>query len=382
MDKAKSQLLLHYCFFSTLLLQRPIIEDKQIPTMCTDGKEFRYNPEFVESLSVQELMGVFVHEILHVILEHMLRRGVRDKERWNVAADYVVNLLVRDQNLQLPKMALLDDQYKNMGVEQVYNKLPASKIIKLPSGWNIGGCEDMKGKQGQGLSEEGIEEASKELKAAIKQAALVAKMAGKLPAGLERMLDDLLNPIIPWREVLAKFLTLHVLQDVTWRLPNPRHVPQGIFLPKIGEPQIGDLVFVVDTSGSITDQDLVDLMSEVRGILMTFPNKSFWLLGCDTHVASAQELTFQDEIQRPKGGGGTSYVEPFKWVDKEGLEPACLIYLTDGECNSFPNKNPDYPVLWVLTNDPSYYKGTWDNPPFGDVIKMEDRGDRPRRRRW
>jgi predicted metal-dependent peptidase len=381
LEKSKSQLLLHHCFFANLLLRMPLEEDENCPTMATDGKRFIYNPKFVDGLTVQELMAVIVHEVLHVIFEHMLRRATRDHMKWNMAADYAINLVVRDQGLTLPKQCLLDDKFKDLYAEKIYDQLPALKNIKVPSGWNVGGVDDMKGAHGEELSEEAREEISKEVKAAVKESALVAKMAGKLPAGLERILGDLLNPRIPWREVLAKFLTVTIQNDMTWRLPNARYVPQGIYLPKIGEPTIGDMIFVVDTSGSITDGDLIDLMSEVRGIMMAFPSKTFWLLGCDTQVASAQELSFQDDIHKPKGGGGTCYKEPFKWVDKEGLEPACLIYLTDGACNSFPDKVPDYPVLWVLTEDPQYYKSTWDDVKFGDVIVMDDRDMTGRRRR-
>lgn len=380
-DRAKSQLLLHQCFFASLLLRMPVREDERVPTMGTNGKEIVYNSKFVDSLPVPELISVLCHEIYHIIFEHMLRRGRRDMEKWNIATDYAINLLLHDARMPLPKMALLNEAYKGMYAEQIYDKLPNIKTLKLPDGWCIGSVEDMTDKDGRGLTEDEIAEISKEVKANVREAALIAKMAGKLPADMERMLGDLLNPKIPWREVLAKFLTVHVLTDYTWRLPNKRYVSHGIYLPALDEPEIGDLVFVVDTSGSITDDDLVDLMSEVKGILIAFPTKSFWLLGCDTRVASAQELTLQDDIHKPKGGGGTSYVEPFKWVDKQGMEPACLIYLTDGECDSFPRERPDYPVLWVLTQDSSYYKHVWEKPPFGDVIVMGER-EHVRRRRY
>jgi len=372
MDKAKSQLLLHQCFFASLLLRLPIEENDQIPTMATDGKRIIYNEKFAQSLNVQELMTVLCHEVYHIIFEHMLRRGTRDRERWNIATDFAINIILQDARFQLPKQVLLDEKYRGKYAEQIYNMLPAMKTIKLPSGWNIGEVNDMTDKNGRPMSGDEIEDASTQVKAAVKEAALIAKMAGKLPADIERLLGDLLDPKIPWREVLAKFLTISVKNDYTWKMPNKRYVAGGIYLPRLDEPELGDMVFVCDTSGSITDKDLVDLMSEVKGILMAFPTKSFWLLGCDTKVASAQELNFQDEIHKPKGGGGTCYKEPFKWVEKQGLDPVCLIYLTDGDCNSFPDKSPEYPVLWVLTGDPSYYRETWKNPPFGDVITMDD----------
>lgn len=383
-DKAKSQLLLHHCFFASLLLRMPVSEDTTgtIPTMGTNGKEILYNPAFVDSLTVPELITVLCHEIYHVIFEHMLRRGKRDMTKWNIATDYAINLLLSDARMPLPKDILLDARYKDMYAEKIYDQLPSIKTLKLPANWNIGAVDDMKDKDGRDLTQDEIDEISKEVKANVKEAALIAKMAGKLPGDIERLLGDLLNPKIPWREVLAKFLTVHVLTDYTWRLPNKRFVSHGIYLPALSEPEIGDLVFVVDTSGSITEQDLVDLMSEVSGILMAFPSKSFWLLGCDTKVASAQELNFSEPIQKPKGGGGTCYKEPFKWVEKQGLDPACLIYLTDGECDTFPSTIPDYPVLWVLTQDTSYYKHVWEKPPFGDVITMDDRASGRGRKRY
>lgn len=378
LTKARSQLIVYHPFFGSLLLRLPMVEDTtgQVPTMGTNGKTISYNKDFVETLSVEELIGTIIHELYHIIFEHVLRKGTRDHVKWNIAGDYAINLIVRDAKFVLPKQVLLDDKYVNMNAETIYKKLPDIKTLKLPNGWNIGDVQQQKGQGGKAMSDQELEEASGNIKSMVKDAALSSKMAGKLPADLERMLKDLLEPKIPWKEILSKFLVVHVMTDYTWRIPNARYIPMDVYLPKLSEPDIGDLVLVCDTSGSISETDLQELMSEVKGILVHFPHKTFWLLGCDTRVASAQEVSFQDEIHKPKGGGGTCYKEPFKWVEKMSIDPVALIYLTDGECNSFPDKAPDYPVLWVLTKSPSYYKDLWTNEKvkFGEVVIMNEDG--------
>lgn len=389
-SKVKSQMLIYHAFFASLLLRlecRPEAFEGELPcpTMGTDGRVLIYNEKFVESLDPKVLTGVFIHEIYHIVLEHHLRMGNRESERWNMATDYAINLLCKQGGFDMPKDILYNEKFKDMNAEEIYKLLEKEEKGGKGKGkdgksggqgcakvqWNIGGVMPKKGKDGRTLARDEIEQESKNLKGMIKEAYLSGKLAGKLPADLERMLKDLLEPKINWKEALAKFISVHVLTDYTWSLPDRAYVQRGFYLPTLAEPELGDIVMAVDTSGSITDDDLRDLVSEVRGILIAFPTKTFYLIGCDTHVASVQEVNFSDEIKRPKGGGGTCYREPFKWVKEHSVEPVCFIYLTDGECNSFPDSPPDYPVLWVLTKKSRYYAHVWEDVKFGEVVIMD-----------
>jgi predicted metal-dependent peptidase len=206
-------------------------------------------------------------------------------------------------------------------------------------------------------------------KTRISQAAQVAKSRGELPGGLERYVQEFLTPRIDWRAVLASYLTDVLENDYSWKQPNRRYLNSGIYLPSlIGEPS-GNVLILIDTSGSISEKDMELLAAEAQGIITSYEIE-LDVVYVDSRFQGHQRFTSSDVPLKlkPKGGGGTSYRPGFEWAKENGLFPSCAVYLTDGWCNSFPDESPAYPVLWVVTGD---YPCKDFKAQFGEVIRMK-----------
>lgn len=205
-------------------------------------------------------------------------------------------------------------------------------------------------------------------KQAVVSAAKVAKAQGKLPADLELMVKDAVEPRIDWKAALRKFVQQCAALDYSWRTPNPRYSGMGVYLPRLKSEQMPPVVIVVDTSGSIGGEELKSFAAEVSSIIEEAKPEAAHLVFCDAHVGSTAEFLPGDPIVfKPTGGGGTDFRPPFAWVEEQCIDPACLIYLTD-MYGTFPEEAPAYPVIWASTtkNVPDRY-----TPEFGDVIYLD-----------
>jgi predicted metal-dependent peptidase len=407
MTQAKINLIMNAPFFSSIILKLKL-EEKPVsfftkmgvpPTMATDGKNIVYYPEFVNSLSLNELISIVIHEVYHIILLHPTRRGDRDHIKFNKACDYAINLLVKDAGYNLLKDLLYDEQYRDIAAEHIYTLLPEEKKEdgneqgngqrnneqEDDSGngsgnngendndkngnsqnWNVGGVMDTINNDGSQMSQSEKEQFEQEWKVAIDQAIMIAKKEGKLPAGMERLIDELLNPQLDYKEILARFITENAKNDYSWKMPNRRYTSVGLYLPSLDSPKFSEGILSVDTSGSISEKELNILGGEIKGVLDLYDTE-LTVLYVDADVAGYQEIS-KDDVPiglKPVGGGGTRFSPAFKWVEKRDKEPAFLIYFTDGYSNDFPSEEPDYPVLWILTE-----KNDSFNPPFGEAIYM------------
>lgn len=359
--KAKVQLILGHPFFATLALKMQYQEDCAIPTANIDGKTIRYNPQFIENLSMDETKGVLAHEVSHVALLHHTRRQGRDPRKWNEACDYAINPILLDSGFVLPKGHLFNQAFVGKSAEEIYNLLPPSQDGDK-GGDDTGGCGSVSDAPAQTQSE--LQEIEAEAKQMVAQAAMIAKKQGKLPAQFEELIEELLQPSVSWREVLAAFLTEIAKNDYTWTKPSKRFLSQGLYLPSLESKETGEFILVVDTSASVDNEQLKQFGGEMQAILSDF-QKGFTILYVDTKVAHVQEVEPDEDLKlNAKGRGGTDFRPPFRWVEENGVEPAALIYLTDMECNSFPDE-PDYPVLWAKYGD----RGV--DPPFGELIKIQ-----------
>lgn len=353
-------------FFAPLSLRLTPQEDKHCPTMWTDGKSIGFNPEWVEKLPLDEVKGVIIHEVFHVAFHHTTRRGNREPFIWNLAADYVVNLQVVAAGYKLPPGALYDKKYAGWTAEKVYNVLIKTvKTITLDMG--IGEVRDTKNGDGQTLTESERNEEDAKWNVAVQQAYSMAKKQGKVPGGLERLMEGLLEPRVDWRAALQEFVTKMSRNDYTWKKFNRRYLSSGWMLPSLEAPEIGTVVVGIDTSGSMGNDELQEIASEFNSI-RTVHKMKIIVLFCDASVQRVQEFEDHDvALLKPKGGGGTAYSPVFTKVEELGEEPVCMVYFTDGECDDFPKYEPDYPVLWGLTYKNSYFK-----PPFGTTIHMKE----------
>ncbi len=365
LTKARAGLVLSSPFFAAIALQLKLLRDNSCPTAYTDSVILGYNPEFVDKLSNAEIKGVICHEVLHIAMLHPFRRNNRDPLRWNVACDYAINLIVKEAGFTLPAGALLEDRYKGMEAESIYNQLP--KQLQLPSKTVMIGVVKDYIPDKNDPNNPTSQQQQQQWKITLTGAAAIAKAQGKLPAGLDRMIQEILQPKLPWREILSRFITENAKNDYTWTQPNKRYLYSGLYLPALNVPTLGTIAVIIDTSGSISQKELDTFASELQSILSIYPGTEIKVIYVDTKVAATETIDIYDFKLHARGGGGTDFKPGFTYIEKEQIMPACAIYFTDGWCSSFPEEAPEYPTLWVSTDRTNF------KPPFGEVIHIEQR---------
>lgn len=376
--KARANLVLDAPFFGSLSLRLTLKEDQSCKTAWVDGKAMGYNPEFIKSLSMDELKGVIAHEVMHLACCHHTRMQARDAQKWNAAGDYAINSILEESKFVLPKGRLRESQFDGKSAEEIYNLIPNQNGNGQGNqGTNgqgqgqdndPGQCGEVKpfpGENGQ-ASESELAQAEGEAKIAVTQAATQAKACGKLPGAIAKLVDSLVNPKVAWQDVLRRFVQQSARNDYSWSRPNRRFIANGLYLPSLHSQDLGKIVLAIDTSGSIGENDLIQFASELTAILEEFPSCEVQVIYCDAQVNYVQVYQYADlPLQLTiHGGGGTRFSPVFDHVDAEGETPTCLIYLTDLQCSDYPEYAPSYPVLWVTTED--HYRA----PYFGEVIEM------------
>lgn len=393
-QKARTRLLLDHPFFGSLLFRLKGRETSSVPTMATDGVSLFYNPEFVETLSAPELVGVLAHEVMHPALQHHTRRADRSATRWNMACDYAINPLLVDAGLILPKDVLLEDRFRGMNAERIYNLLmdeepksqeqseTASDSEDTPKRGNDRGSADEEspgeptapetpGGIGQVLDaplpddEEGKDAAdqARDWQIAVEQAESLAKLAGKVPVGLARSLEGAAEAAVDWRELLRRLWSETTPADYSWMRPNRRHIWQGIYLPGTVREGVGEVAIAVDCSGSVSARQLALFEAEIRSIVEGQRPERVYVLYFDTVVHKVETYEAGQRIQlNPVGGGGTDFRPCFDWLKERGVVPRTLVFLTD-MYGSFSQDAPAYPVMWASTGG--------RKAPFGEVIPMQ-----------
>lgn len=399
LTKARVSLMLEYPWFGSMVLRLPMEstegasgEVARVETMATDGNRLVYHPPFVESLTPQELLGVLAHEVMHCALLHPYRRGVRDPQRWNIATDYAINLIVVDSGLTLPKGVLLNQKYKGMSADTIYNMLPPSITVEMVQASQMGEVMDSpgdgKGKgegdqdgdkdgpgsgkgKGEGKGDESGDGQGKGMsetdwKIAAKQAEMVASKAGKMPGSVSRELGSIRASETDWRVLLKRFVTSTYRHDSTWARPSRRSMASGgIMLPGILKENTGEIVVAIDTSGSVTPQMLEQFCGEIQAIKDETRPERLHILYCDARINGHAEFTPDMDITvKMCGGGGTAFQPVFDWIKDKGIEPKCLIYLTDLESFDCPPE-PQYPVLWVT---PDWVSKGW---AWGEIVRIK-----------
>jgi predicted metal-dependent peptidase len=305
---------------------------------------------------------------MHIAAAHHARRQNREHQKWNMAGDYAINGILKNAGFNLPPGALTG--YPGECSEAIYSKLPTPPPGKDgnadPDPGKCGEVRDAPGKDGKPASPAELAQAEAEAKTAIAQASQQAKAMGKLPGDLARLVGEILQPKIDWRDVLRRFVTQTAKNDYSWTPPNRRYIHQGIYLPSLKNQELGEIVVAIDTSGSVSSHQINEFSSELTAIVEETP-ATFTVIYCDSAIRNIETFT-RDDLPitlNPVGGGGTSFIPPFEHVSENGIDPACLIYLTDGDCYYFPDNEPDYPVLWALTQKPTF------DFPFGDQIIID-----------
>jgi predicted metal-dependent peptidase len=389
-QKARTSLILDHPFFGSLLFRLKGRECRSIQTMATDGVSLYYNPDFVETLNSAMLAGTLAHEVMHPALHHHVRRSGREPKQWNQACDYAINPMLVDAGLSLPEGVLIDDRFRGMSAEQIYNMLEteaeqgsdleddekespgegSNNEQTLAGKANEPSAPVTEGGVGQVLDAPSpdeetptIEEQAREWEVAVSQATTVARQAGKIPAGLNRTLDGAAEASVDWREMLRRLWSDTIPADYSWMRPNRRHVWAGLYLPGVMREGVGDVAIAVDCSGSVNARQLRLFEAEVRSILEGQRPQRVYVLYFDAEVHDVQTYEAGQRVDlKPVGGGGTEFAPCFDWLDEHGIRPQTLVFLTD-LYGSFPPSAPAYPVLWASTGS--------RKAPFGEVIPMQ-----------
>lgn len=362
---ARVGLLLRHPFFGNMATRLRIVSaDDKIPTAAVDGRNLYFNTQFFNAMDNKEIEFVIAHEILHMVFDHLTRREDRNPYLYNVACDYIVNnMLVRDRIGHKPKLVecFQDFKYEGWTSEEVYDELyeNAEKIDIDQLGemldehfeWGEGpasdgeGNDDGKGKgKGQGLSESEKQKIKDEIKEAVMAAAQAAG-AGNTPAEITRMIKELTEPKMNWRQLLRQQIQSTIKSDYTFIRPSRKGWQSGAILPGMNFEETIDLCVSIDMSGSIGDDQAKDFLSEVKGIMDEYKDYKITVWCFDTKVYNEKEFTADggDDLSDYEviGGGGTDFMCNWTYMKDNGIEPKKLIMFTDG-------------YAWDSWGDPNY----------------------------
>lgn len=392
---ARIGLLLRHSFFGNLATRLQLINaDDWCATAATDGKKFYYNSRFIMMLKPKEVEFLVAHEVLHVVYDHMDRRGERDPQIFNIANDYAVNADLKRHKVgqfitTVPCLyetkydgkaseEIYDDLMKNVqkiSMEDLINQLLDDHLDGDGKGDGEGdgegdGDKDSKGKgKRPSMSDEEREALKQEIKQAILNAASSAE-AGSLPLGVERLIKDVTSPVMPWRELIQTNLTSAIKTDFSFMRPSRRGWHMDAIMPAMTPGEEIDVDVFIDLSGSISNEQGRAFLSEVAGMMSSFDGYRINVACFDTEVYNPQTFTSENlesvDQYELVGGGGTDFDSIFNFLKKEGRVPNRLIVFTDGyPFGSWGDENY-CDTTWIIHGDPN------PNPPFGTFALYND----------
>ncbi len=360
LTRARISLLLQQPFWGTLatrLILKDATDESWCPTAATNGRYFYYNRNFIADLDKQETIFLVAHEVEHCVYDHMDRRGGRNPKCWNAAADFVINAELMEHNIgKMPSKhpGCYDPKYKGMFAEEVYEILMKDPNQKFPE-FDV----HMEPGDGNGdqMTEEEMRGLSDEIRNAVMQAAK-STSAGNVPSGVKRLLKDLTEPEMNWRELLQMKIQSMVKSDFTWSRCSRKMQASGIYLPASNNDFKIDVAVAIDCSGSMGEDMLRDLLTETKGIMQAFPDFKLRVWCFDTRVYGYAEFTPDniDDIDDYEihGGGGTEFMCNWDYMKEHDIMPERFVMMTDG----YPGGtwgDPDYvDTLFLVHGDPGH----------------------------
>lgn len=356
-------------FFAGLLLFADLQPRKGLGTAATDGSKIYYDPAYLATLTVKQTQGLLMHEVLHCALQHVPRRKHRNHELWNFAADIVVNGMIAPlEAYELPLGAIRRQSIEHFSVEEVYAILERDSIVIPPML-----VMDLAGGSGCTVPLDGsdISRGAGENEAywqhAIRSAQIMAEASergrGSIPAQFDREMRIADKPQIDWKTALWRFL---VRTPCDFGGFDRRFIHRGMYIDDMAGESL-KVHIAIDTSASVSDQELSQFLAEVQSIVGAYPHIDCDLYFADADLHGPYKLSRSSNMPPPKGGGGTSFKPFFRAISDAAAshEEGLCIYLTDGY-GDFPAKAPDFPIMWVLVpggaNDEHF--------PFGEVLRM------------
>lgn len=385
--RARISLLLQQPFWGTLAT-RLILKDATDMEWCTtagtDGRYFYYNRNFIAKLNKQETIFLVAHEVEHCVYDHMSRLGSRKPKMWNAAADFVINYELHEHSIgKLPDpktsgvQACFDAKYKGMFAEEVYELLAKDPNAHYPE-------FDIHLVPGDGKGEPMTEEERRILADEIRNAVMQAsKAAGAshTPAGVRRMLKDLTEPQMDWREILNMQIQSMMKNDYTWSRCSRKSQSSGIYLPATKEDVRVEAAIAIDCSGSMGDDMLRDLLSEVKGIMGQFMDFKLRVWCFDTKVYN-EEMFTPDNLEDIdsydiKGGGGTDFMCNWNYMKEHDIMPERFIMMTDGYPGGSWGDELYCETLFLIHSDPSRHLVS----PFGMTAYYEPDSSSPQNKK-
>jgi predicted metal-dependent peptidase len=390
---ARIGLLLKHAFFGNLATRLQLINaDDWLTTAATDGLKLYYNSRFIMMLKPKEVEFLVAHEVMHVVYDHIGRRIDRDPEIWNIANDYTVNADLKKHKVgefitTVPCLyekkyegwtseAIYDDLMKNVqyiNIDDLLDQMLDDHLDGEGDDDSDGdGDKDGQGRKGKGrpkMSESEREAMRQEVKQAILGAAQQAE-AGSMPAGVERLIKQMTDPVMPWRELIQTNLTSAIKSDYTWMRPSRRSWHMDAIMPGMTPGEEIDVDIYIDMSGSISNKQGMQFLSEVAGMMDAFDGYNLRVTCFDTKCYNTQEFSSENmeniEEYQLHGGGGTDFDSIFDDLKEAGRVPNRLIVFTDG----YPFGSwgdADYcDTTWIIHGDPN------PNPPFGAFAIYDD----------
>jgi len=341
--KAKIELMTRSVFISTIALSVRHIITPATKTADVCKTTIRYNPDFIKKQTVSQFAGLIAHECWHLAFQHAGRRGDRCPDVWNHAGDYIINHMLIKAGFEIPVNGLLSSKYGN--------------------GWSTDGVYDDLIKEGKPCNNmmldliygEGAEapDARSTITDIIVRAQTQAqisgeKSAGEIPDEIARVIDKLLNPKLPWPVILNRFLDQRTREEYSWARRNRRF--RSTYLPSLHSYGLGHLTFAIDTSGSVSDEELSAMLSEIKGIRDVFNPERMTIIDCDAKIHKVHDVNQNTDIMSLSfhGGGGTSFMPVLDYVAENPTQ--ALVYFTDlyGEEKL---DEVDYPILWICNSE-------------------------------
>jgi len=389
---ARVGLLLRHSFFGNLATRLKLTNaDEWCATAATDGQKFYYNSRFIMLLKPKEVEFLVGHEVLHVVYDHMGRIGNRDPQMFNIANDYAVNADLKRHGVGTfitsvpclyerkydgkPSEEIYDDLMKNVkhiDIDSLLDQMIDDHLEDEGEGDNDGDGDGDKEANGKGrpkMSPEERERLRQEMKQAIISAASTCE-AGQLPLGVERLIKQHTDPVMPWRELIQTNLISAIRADYSWMRPSRRGWHMDAIMPGMNPGEEIDVVVSLDMSGSISNSQAQAFLGEIGGMMDAFDGYKVHVFCFDTNTYNPQDFNSDsmdtiDEYE-PQGGGGTDFDCIFEYLKENAIDPKRLIVFTDGyPCGSWGD--PDYcDTTWIIHGDKN------PNPPFGTFALYDE----------
>ena len=387
---ARVGLLLKAPFFGNMATRMKLIDASDwCPTAATNGRDFMYNKKFVEKLSVKKLEFLFAHEICHGIFDHFGRLGSRIPMLANIAQDYAVNQILVDERIgdKITEVQICyDAKYRGMAWKEIYDELfeKSEKMsmeqllsqlgdlldehINEEEGAGAGNKDGKDGKGKPSLSKEEAEQIRQEIKNAMIQSAAAAG-AGKVPAGIQRMIKNITEPKMDWRQLVQQEIQSIVRNDYSFQRVNRKSMHSGAILPGMKEATTIDVAISIDMSVSIGDEDATAFLSEIKGIMDQYEDFKINLWCFDTDIYNHRVITHDEAHElvdyEPQGGGGTDFEANWRFMEENGIQPKKFIMFTDGyPCGGWGDEDYCDTIFIVKGNEQA-------EAPFGQTVIYE-----------